>query len=125
MKIYLTVLAVFLTPVLYGQVEHNFTMGPNNTTCDSLDTQDMDNAQLIEEVRNTKFRYQEQLKISRYKSPRQLWFYSCDGKTGYLVAKETEDEEIIYPNVSIGDWNELLESTDPISAYKRIKDSME
>ncbi len=124
MKLLFLVL-VFFPILLYGQVEHNFTMGPQKTTCDSLEVQGLDTAQLIEKVRNTTFRYHEQMKVSRYKIPQQVWFFSCDGKTGYLVARETEEDERVYKNVHINMWNELMNSTDPVSVYQRIRDSLE
>ncbi|MEM9391623.1 MAG: hypothetical protein AAGA02_14190 [Bacteroidota bacterium] len=102
-----------------AQVEHNFTMGPNNTTCDSLETDGASN--LIELVRSTKFRLAEELKVSRYKVPKHVWFYSCNGKTGYLIARETDEIEILFKEVNKEDWNILLDSKDPITAYQKLK----
>lgn len=102
-----------------AQVEHNFTMGPNNTTCDSLKLSEA--SESIELIRNTKFRFAEELKVSRYKTPRHLWFFSCDGQTGFLIAKETEEEEILFSNVMLKDWKALLDSRDPINQYRTLK----
>ena len=102
-----------------AQVEHNFIVGPNNTTCDSLKTEKVPD--LIGLVRSTKFRIVEELKVSRYKVPRHVWFYSCDGNTGYLIVRETEASEVLFEGVGKEDWNTLLNSKDPITYYENLK----
>ena len=101
------------------EVEHNFTVGPGNTSCDSLNVADTSN--LITAVRKTKFRFFEELKISRYKTPRHVSYFSCDGKSGYLIAKETDKKEVIIEGVDIEDWKSVLNSRDPIMKYQALK----
>ncbi|MEM8567237.1 MAG: hypothetical protein AAGF85_12320 [Bacteroidota bacterium] len=102
-----------------AQVEHNFTMGPNNTTCDSLKLEEV--SESIKLIRKTKFRFTEELKISRYKTPRHVWFFSCDGQTGFLIAKETDEKEVAFQNVTMKDWKSLLDAKDPIGQYQTLK----
>ncbi len=104
----------------YAQVEHNFTMGPNNSTCDSLHVDQTKD--IIELVRNTKFRFTETLKVSKYKVPNQLWYYSCDGKIGYVIAKEKEGIELIFKAVKKEDWKALSNAKDPVGSYAWLKE---
>lgn len=94
-------------------------MGPNNTTCDSMKLEGVSNSIAI--IRKTKFRFTEELKISRYKTPRQVWYFSCDGKTGFMIAKEDEGKELLLEAVTTADWKSLLNSKDPIGQYKKLK----
>ena len=106
-----------------AQVKHNFTMGPNNSTCDSVKFDSVSN--LIDLVRQTKFRFAEELKVSRYKTPRHVWFFSCDGKSGFMIGKETDGKEVIFENVKIEDWKALTNSKDPIGQYQILKSKYE
>lgn len=107
--------------VSFAQVQHNFTMGPSKTTCDSLDIKALPQDEWQDALRNATFRYAEELKISKYKSPRHLWFYSCDGETGHLIAKETDEMEIVLINIKKADWDTFMEAKDPITAYQTLK----
>ena len=121
MKVMVLALLVCLSSVLSAQIEHNFEMGPSNTTCDSLILKRTDEITLIQQIRNTSFRYQEDLKISRYYVPKHVWFYSCDGATGYLIAKESEAVEKVYQEVSQKIWQQFVDTDDPISFYAKLK----
>ncbi|TRX48583.1 hypothetical protein FNH22_28730 [Fulvivirga sp. M361] len=122
MKLILCIALLCVTNSLRAQVEHNFVLGPSKTTCDSLSITKEDTGGLIETIRNTSFRYQEQMKISRYKIPQQAWYYSCDGQTGYLIVRETKDVEKIYDNVTKETWQTLMDTNDPITLYKKLKE---
>ncbi|MEM6524046.1 MAG: hypothetical protein AAF693_09645 [Bacteroidota bacterium] len=117
---FLTITMPLIVPNMStAQVEHNFTMGPNNTTCDSLKLEEV--SESIKLIRKTKFRFTEELKISRYKTPRHVWFFSCDGQTGFLIAKETDEKEVAFQNVKMKDWKALLDAKDPIGQYQTLK----
>ena len=103
----------------HTQIERNFTMGPSNSTCDSMKIDGT--TDLAKTIKETKFRFSQEIKVSRYKTPRHAWFYSCDGKTGYLIARETEELEYIYEAVTKEDWDAFFNAKDPIAAYAELK----
>lgn len=107
------------TCICHAQIKHNFTMGSSNSTCDSLKIEDPSHLNRL--LRETTFRYSEELKISRYKIPRKVWYFSCDGKFGYMIASETEEKEVVFENVKMDDWKALTDSKDPINQYQILK----
>ena len=122
MKLILCIALICVTNSIRAQVEHNFVMGPSKTTCDSLSIVTDDKEEWIKTIKNTSFRYQEQMKISRYKIPQQVWYYSCDGQKGYLIVRETKDIEKIYDNVTKETWQTLMDTNDPVTLYKKLKE---
>jgi hypothetical protein len=102
----------------YGQVEHNFVMTPEKTDCHSLIMKE-DSAINIQEIRKSTFRFKEEIKISRYYTPRSIEYYSCDGENGYLIAIESEDHTILFVNVPKTKYDSLSNSDDPITFYKQ------
>ena len=126
MKITIASLLVSLSVIFcicpgVSQVQHNFPMGPSKTSCDSTDISSVHRVDLADTIRKLMFRYVEEFRISRYKTPRHAWFHSCDGATGFLIAKESEDLEVIFDQVKKSDWDEFVKAKDPIASYKQLK----
>ena len=116
-----SLLVIFCASPGVSQIQHNFPMEPSKTSCDSVDMSSVHRVHLADTIRKTTFRYVEELRISRYKTPRHAWFYSCDGATGFLIAKESEDLEVIFDQVKKSDWDEFVNAKDPIASYKQLK----
>ena len=105
----------------FGQeVEHNYKVGPQQTTCDSLDLDNRDAAESMKIIRNTKFRFQQSFRLTRRQGFKGGEFYSCDNKKGYLVVK-MDDQEMLYKNVELKIWEELISSSDPEGYYLKHK----
>ncbi len=101
----------------FSQTQHNFDMVPENTDCHELTLGD-DLSKNISMIRQTHYRVKEQMNVSRYKDPKKVEFYSCDGKTGHMIAIELE-KEVLYKSVKKVTWDSLLDSSDPIYFYEQ------
>lgn len=94
--------------------QHNFKMGPQTTTCNSLDGK----AVSIEQIEEATFRLVEQLKISRYHTPAAATYYSCDGLTGYLVVLNAKGIKTVYHEVPTAIWKRFNTHVDPVGYYR-------
>ncbi|UII29139.1 hypothetical protein LVD15_12110 [Fulvivirga maritima] len=114
---------LLLSPALSNaQVQHNFEKGPENTNCHELPAEFTNYVEAIKALSTTTFRLKETLSISKHLTPQALRYYSCDGKTGYLVAKESDSVFQVYPQVPYKLWQEFSESKDPVYFYsEKIK----
>jgi hypothetical protein len=127
-KIYIPICVLLLIiniNTTYGQVEHNYPVGPQTTTCDSLDILPLSLGEAISMIENSKFRFQQQFKISRSYGVMNARFYSCDGEFGFLVMK-VDKKDRIYLEVPKSVWNNLITSSD-INAFftSEIKEDYE
>ena len=102
------------------EVEHNYLVGPQSTTCDSLKMHDLSIDQCIEQIRKSNFRFDQTFRLTRKKGLQQGEFYSCDGKVGFLIIK-FNDEEQLYQNVEKTSWELLISSSDPEGYYLKRK----
>ncbi|MTI22583.1 hypothetical protein E1176_16240 [Fulvivirga sp. RKSG066] len=101
-----------------AQVEHNFEMTPSSTDCHEI--KGMKNLSLdsaMHVITHSTFKTKQQIKISRYQSPRQLAYYSCDNIEGYIIAQEDDSTYSIYEKVPKSMWDSLLNASDPIGIY--------
>ncbi len=115
----LSLLLIGTIGLVLAQDKHNFKMEPTKTDCHNivdLDEVTLDSALQI--LSKAEFRLKEELQISRYRSPRQLDYLSCEGDNGYLIAKEDEDKTVIFQNVPKKLWDSLSNSKDPINLYQ-------
>lgn len=110
------------TLLSFGQVEHNFKRGPEKTDCHKLDGETLTSDSTIAIIKSATFRYQQSMKVSRYRVPNKLSYFSCEGKVGYLVAAETDTTTLVYEKVPIESWRELSKSNDPLEAYRLFKE---
>jgi hypothetical protein len=100
-----------------AQVEHNYPVGPQSTDCDSLDIALLSLDEAISKVENSKFRYQQQFKISRTYGVMSARYYSCNGKSGYLIMV-VDKKNLIYLEVPKSVWDALITSSDINAYYK-------
>jgi len=113
-NIYLSCMVLFLlsSTSIYGQeIEHNYLVGPQNTTCDSLPTSFYNEEEAINLVEQATFRSTEQFKINRNYGVRGGWYYSCDNKTGYLIIL-IDDHKHLFKMVPKESWEQLTQTTD-------------
>ena len=110
----LLLLLIFLIlPGFAGaQVRHNYPVGPQKTTCDSLYLSDNDFTASLDRISHATWRYQQSIHLNRPYGFRRADYYSCDVKTGYLIV-EIDTTKYIYMKVPVDLWEELTKSTDP------------
>lgn len=101
----------------HAQVEHNFEMGPENTNCDKLPHSFKSAAAALVRIDSSTFRFRESIDLSRFRTPRSATYYSCDGKTGFLVVQETTDSRVIYSDIPKTVWENFINSDDPFDFY--------
>ncbi len=115
LRITFSLLILILPTLAAGQV--NFEKGPENTDCHLIPSSFPDVPSFVKDVRQRSYRFTQELTISRYRSPRSLEYYSCDGKTGYVVAVISDTEIKIHPTVPKEAWDELLDRNDILDFY--------
>jgi len=105
------------------EIEHNYQIGPQYTSCDSLKVPNLNSAQAIEQIRVTKFRVQQSFKLTRRQGFKGGEFYSCDGNTGFLIIKFNESE-LLYTDVEKEIWKNLKTSQDPEGYFLKEKERL-
>ena len=98
------------------EVEHNYSVGPNEVTCDSIEVDFERPENAIKTIRATKFRFQQSFRLTRRQGFKGGEFYACDGITGYLIIR-IDNEEMLYDNINKTVWEELTSSSDPEGYY--------
>lgn len=96
---------------LFGQVEHNYPVGPQNTNCDSLDIYALSFDEAVHLIERSTFRFQQQFKISRTYGVMNARYYSCNGEEGYLIMK-VDKKDLLYFDVPKIKWERLISSAD-------------
>ena len=115
MKFKCFISAFFLFIVFAGfaqEVEHNYLVGPQSTSCDSLDTAGLNISQSIKLIRGSKFRFDQHFKLTRKQGLQGGEFYSCDNEAGFLIVKYNQDE-YLFLGVKKSIWNQFISSNDP------------
>jgi hypothetical protein len=105
------------------EVEHNYNLGPQKTTCDSLKIQELNAGEAVEQIRGTIFRVQQSFKLTRRAGFKGGAFYSCDGNTGFLIIKFNESE-LLFMDVEKERWKNLKTSPDPEGYFLEIKEGL-
>lgn len=118
MKWHFFLLLIVTSVSALGQVEHNFRMDPQKTDCHLLPDSllKMDSARFL--IENATYRLKESITISRYYEPNSADYYSCDGKTGYLIVQESADHFKIFSKIPVDLWEAFTSTNDPIGFYK-------
>lgn len=110
--------ALFLCPnrAIGQEVEHNYKVGPQSVTCDSLYLPDNDLPSALEAVKSASFRDVRQFKLTRKQGLQGGHYYSCNAATGYMIIRY-DNEEQLYLNISKEFWNTLTTNADPDGVY--------
>jgi hypothetical protein len=106
------------------EVEHNYKVGPKYIDCDSLDINDLSQAETIALIRKSKFRFNQSFQLRRKQGLQLGEFYSCDNMKGYLIIKYDEKEQL-YLQVEKLIWDEFISSSDPEGYYLKIKPQLQ
>jgi hypothetical protein len=101
----------FVSITAKAQVEHNYLVGPQNTSCDSLMLNSLTKEEAVKAIENTVFRFDQKFRISRTSGVRAGHFYSCDGMMGYLILTVNQ-KKIIYLEVPKTVWDEFISNPD-------------
>ncbi|MEP2772756.1 MAG: hypothetical protein ABJH05_11440 [Fulvivirga sp.] len=112
-------LCLFLISVAgLAQDKHNFKMGPAKTDCHTVgDLKNVPQDSALSMLLSAEFRFKEEVQISRYRTPRELAYMSCEGEDGYMIAKEDNDRIKLFQKVPKILWDSLINTPDPISFY--------
>ena len=118
-------LMLFIKIQTYGQeVEHNYKVGPQQTDCDSLRLDAIDQETSIELIKAAKFRYQQSFKLTRREGFKGGEYFSCDNQQGYLMIKY-HDRIFWYKSVPLDFWKEMISSSDPEGYYLKGRQKLE
>lgn len=109
-------LSVFISVEGMAQVEHNYTVGPTNTACDSLNIAGLTAGEAIEAIRHTTFRHVQQFRLSRQSGLRGGTYYSCDQVQGMAVVRYGQ-KELLFLDLPKKVWDQWLGSDDPESFF--------
>ena len=105
------------------EVEHNYTVGPQITNCDSLDVVGFSISESIAMIRNSTYRFDQSFRLTRKQGLQLGEYYSCDNKEGLLIIKY-DGKESLYYKVDKHIWDELISSSDPEGYYLKIKQQL-
>ncbi|MBN2173966.1 MAG: hypothetical protein JW731_07535 [Bacteroidales bacterium] len=112
--LFVTIIIVFLhiSPDTIGQgIEHNYLVGPQNTSCDSLPKTFANLEKAISLIENATFRSSEKFTINRKFGVQGGWYYSCDNKTGYLIILQ-DNYKLLFHGVPKSVWDAFIITTD-------------
>ncbi len=102
----------------WAQVSHNYTVGPQNTNCDSLNLKDIDETEAMDLIRQSKFRFDQHFNIRRNSGLQAGYFYSCDNKSGFLIIRH-DGKNHLFSRVPVEIWDELISSGDPDGVFEK------
>lgn len=117
--VFLCLIVSSVISLTQAQVTHNFKVAPTKTDCHTivdLKHTSLDSALIM--LKGAEYRFKEELQISRYRSPRQLTYLSCQGDDGFLIAKEDEHTTAVFQKVPKILWDSIVNSQDPINLYQ-------
>lgn len=112
--LFVTSIIVFshVSPDTMGQeIEHNYLVGPQNTTCDSLPATFTDLEEAIALIENATFRSSEKFTLNRKFGVRGGWYYSCDNEKGYLIILR-DNYKLLFHDVPKSTWDAFISTTD-------------
>jgi len=101
----------FASPAFGQEVEHNYLVGPQKTSCDSLNLRGMDKKEQISTIRNTTFRLSQDIALNRKTGFQGAWYFACDNESGYMVVK-IDNKESLYTDISKSTWQAFIRSGD-------------
>ena len=115
---------IFLQNHAYGQeVEHNYLVGPQVVTCDSLEITDLPKEEQIDLIRSAKYRFDQSFRLTRKTGLQQGEYYACDNLTGFLIIKYN-DTFYLYAEVEKDLWEQMISSSDPEGFYLSKRNSL-
>ncbi|MDZ7606580.1 MAG: hypothetical protein U5K79_13550 [Cyclobacteriaceae bacterium] len=98
------------------EVEHNYKVGPQNVSCDSLKVPPGDLPVALDLLKGATYRYSKKFRMTRKNGLQGGEFYSCNGITGFLIVRY-DNQEVLYMNFDKTDWESFTSSSDPEGFY--------
>ena len=118
LRLLLIFLFLFITNLYgYAQEKYNFKVAPQKVTCDSLQIKGKTLEESLKLITTATFRSDQQFKLSRPTGLHQADYYSCDGKTGFLVVT-IDDRSEICDAVPKSIWDAFWTTSDLESFYQ-------
>ena len=102
------------------EVKHNYLVGPQSTTCDSISINQLESDELMQLIKSTTFRFDQKFKLTRKQGLQSGEYYSCDNAIGYLIVKYNGREHL-YESVEKTLWKQFITSSDPEGFYLKNK----
>ena len=116
--LFATALLFLLVIPCLSQVEHNFPVDPQKTSCDSLPANFSNAGEAIQQIEITSFRFNQQFKLTRTWGITAGNFYSCDNTSGFLILTFENAEKQMIRFVPKILWNEFIQSSDLNEFYQ-------
>jgi hypothetical protein len=91
---YIVIVLVISISAKAQEVEHNYKVGPQNLSCDSLKLPSGDLLKALELVKGATYRYSKKFRLTRQNGLQGGEFYSCDGIKGFLIVRYDNQEEL-------------------------------
>jgi len=98
------------------EVEHNYKVGPQNVSCDSLKLPADDLPAALSMLKEATYRYSKRFRLTRKNGLQAGEYYSCNGITGFLIVRY-DNKEVLYINYNKTDWDSFTASPDPEGFY--------
>jgi hypothetical protein len=86
--------------------------------CGEMKTSFADIKEAKETLEKTVFAFTQELKTTKRNGIKEVYYYSCDNETGFLLIKE-DDREIVYRDYPRFQWKLLIETTDLDDFYDK------
>jgi hypothetical protein len=78
----------------------------------------------IKKIRNVKFRFDQNFRLTRTHGLQAGEYFSCDNKVGYMIIKHDGNEHL-YESIDKEIWRELISSSDPEGFYLENRNLMQ
>ena len=105
------------------EVEHNYLVGPQLVTCDSLVLNDLPKDLSIEKIRSTKFRFDQSFKLTRKTGLQLGEYYACDNLSGFMIIQYA-GTSYLYIEVKKQIWDQMISSSDPEGFFLENKNGL-
>jgi hypothetical protein len=100
-------------------VQHNYELGPQFTSCDSLKIEGLSLEKSISQIRSAKYRLQQSFRLTRRQGLKKAEFFSCNGQEGFLIILYNE-KEVLFEDITRDYWEKLRRSSDPEGMYLKL-----
>ncbi len=116
-KIVLTIILLqFVFQSQAQKIEHDYKVGPQNVTCDSLIISSEEMSVAIALVREATYRFKQQFRLTRKNGLQGGEFLSCNGISGFVIVR-FDNAEVLYLDVEKSIWESFRASSDPEGFY--------
>lgn len=86
--------------------------------CSKLPTSFTTYQEAIKQIRNTSFKFEDNINTSKSSWIRGAEFFSCDNETGFFILR-TDSKDYIYEGLPVGVWSEFKQAESFGEYYNR------